>query len=68
MNQLLSALVVLAAVPYFAAQAIDLAAWPTRPVTVVVPFGAGGGVDTAARIVLPKLAERLGQQVVIDHM
>ena len=66
MNQLLSALVVLAAA--LSSAALAQAAWPTRPVTVVVPFGAGGGVDTAARIVLPKLAERLGQQVVIDHM
>ena len=43
-------------------------AWPDKPVTVVVPFGAGGGVDAAARIVMPKLAERLGQQVVIENV
>ena len=43
-------------------------AWPDKPITVVVPFGAGGGVDAAARIVLPKLAERLGQQVVIENV
>jgi tripartite-type tricarboxylate transporter receptor subunit TctC len=42
--------------------------WPDKPVTVVVPFGAGGGVDAAARIVLPKLAERLGQQIVIENV
>ena len=42
-------------------------AWPDKPITVVVPFGAGGGVDAAARIVMPKLSERLGQQVVIDN-
>ena len=66
MNQLLSALVVLA--DQLISRWTDDHPWPTRPVTVVVPFGAGGGVDTAARIVLPKLAERLGQQVVIDHM
>jgi tripartite-type tricarboxylate transporter receptor subunit TctC len=44
------------------------AAWPDKPVTVVVPFGAGGGVDAAARVVLPKLAERLGQQVIIENV
>lgn len=42
--------------------------WPDKPITVVVPFGAGGGVDAAARIVMPKLAERLGQQVVIENV
>jgi tripartite-type tricarboxylate transporter receptor subunit TctC len=43
-------------------------AWPDKPITVVVPFGAGGGVDAAARIVMPKLAERLGQQVLIENV
>ena len=42
--------------------------WPDKPVTVVVPFGAGGGVDAAARIVLPKLGERLGQQLIIENV
>ena len=35
---------------------------------MVVPFGAGGGVDAAARILMPKLSERLGQQVVIENV
>ncbi|MCC6249176.1 MAG: tripartite tricarboxylate transporter substrate binding protein [Rubrivivax sp.] len=42
--------------------------WPDKPVTVIVPFGAGGGVDAAARIVLPRLGERLGQQLVIENV
>ena len=42
--------------------------WPDKPVTVVVPFGAGGGVDAAARVVLPKLGERLGQQLIIENV
>ena len=42
--------------------------WPDKPITVVVPFGAGGGVDAAARIVMPRLAERLGQQIVIENV
>lgn len=43
-------------------------AWPDKPIAVVVPFGAGGGVDAAARIVLPKLSERLGQQLIIENV
>jgi tripartite-type tricarboxylate transporter receptor subunit TctC len=38
-----------------------------RPVTLIVPFPAGGGVDAVARIVAEKLAAGLGQQVIIDN-
>lgn len=41
--------------------------YPAMPITVVVPFAAGGGVDVAARIVMPKLAERLKQAIVIEN-
>ena len=42
--------------------------WPTRPVTLVVPFAAGGPVDTGARIMAARLSEILGQQVVIENL
>jgi len=42
--------------------------WPTRPVTTVVPFAAGGGTDLLGRIVAKRLAEVLGQQVVIENI
>jgi len=43
------------------------AAWPTRPVTWVVPYPAGGGSDTFARPIAAVLADRLGQPMVIDN-
>jgi tripartite-type tricarboxylate transporter receptor subunit TctC len=41
--------------------------WPQRPVTVVVPFAAGGNTDTVARILCQRLTEKLGQPFVIDN-
>jgi tripartite-type tricarboxylate transporter receptor subunit TctC len=41
--------------------------YPTRPITLVVPYPAGGGVDAMARIVADKLTAALGQQVVVDN-
>jgi tripartite-type tricarboxylate transporter receptor subunit TctC len=41
--------------------------FPTRPVTMVVPFPPGGGTDTGARIVAQKLTAKWGQQVIVDN-
>ncbi len=41
--------------------------YPARPVTLIVPFPAGGGVDAMGRIVAERLTASLGQQVVIDN-
>ena len=43
------------------------AAWPNRPVRVMVPYPPAGGADTTARIVFGKLGEMLGQQFVIEN-
>jgi tripartite-type tricarboxylate transporter receptor subunit TctC len=41
--------------------------YPSHPITLIVPFPAGGGVDVIGRIVADKLAAALGQPVVIDN-
>ena len=41
--------------------------YPSRPVTLIVPFPAGGGVDAMARITAERLTAAFGQQVVIDN-
>jgi tripartite-type tricarboxylate transporter receptor subunit TctC len=46
------------------AQAQD---WPTRPVTMVIPFAAGGAPDLLGRILAPRLAEYLGQSVIVEN-
>jgi tripartite-type tricarboxylate transporter receptor subunit TctC len=42
--------------------------WPTRPVTMVVPFAAGGGTDVLGRLIGRRLSEILGQQVIVENV
>ena len=58
---LIAALAVLAAAP---AQSQP---YPARPVTIVVPLGAGGGSDLLARLVAQRLERRLGKPFVIEN-
>ncbi len=63
-----SALTAIAAATLLSASAPAIAqAWPAGPLRIVVPFPAGGGVDTAGRLLGTKLAEAIGRPVVIDN-
>jgi len=59
------ALAVMTAAAFGIASAQD--AYPTKSVTMVVPFPPGGGTDTGARWVAQKLSEKWGQPVVVDN-
>lgn len=49
----------------FASQAQD--AWPSKPITVVVTYPAGGAADMLARLVAPRMSAALGQSIVIEN-
>ncbi len=42
-------------------------AWPNKPISIIVPFTAGGSTDTVARIMADHLSKRLGQPVVVEN-
>ena len=51
----------------FPAFAVGQAAWPRKPITLVVTYPPGGGADAMARLIAPKLGEALGQAVVVEN-
>jgi len=59
--------VLLAAVLAGSLQPALAQAWPAKPVTVIVPFPAGGGTDAFARPLFAQLTKQLGHQVIIDN-
>jgi tripartite-type tricarboxylate transporter receptor subunit TctC len=69
-HRLLVAAFALALTPLAWAQATATGpgpAWPTKPIRMIVNFAAGGSTDVIARSMAPKLAEALGQQVVVEN-
>ncbi len=67
-RSVLAAIVLAAAAPFGAfAQANAAADWPTRPVTLVVPFPAGGLSDVIGRQLATLLQEELGQTIVVEN-
>ena len=55
------------AVCSFALALPALAAWPERPIKILIGYAAGGSTDVVARLIAPKLSEKLGQPVVIEN-
>jgi tripartite-type tricarboxylate transporter receptor subunit TctC len=62
MRRYLAALVLLAGATFAHAQA-----WPAKPVKIIVPFPAGGPTDVLTRVLADKLAQSLGQPVVVEN-
>ena len=60
-------LLAIAGLALLAVQAQAQSTWPSKPITVVVPFPAGGGTDAFARPLSAQLTKQLGQQVIIDN-
>lgn len=56
-----------AATTVLASSAWAQAAWPSKPITLIVPFPAGGPTDVVSRIVGKELSERLGQPVIVEN-
>jgi tripartite-type tricarboxylate transporter receptor subunit TctC len=55
----------------FTASALTTAAaqdWPTRPITLVLPYAAGGPVDVVGRLVAPRMSELLGQPIITENV
>jgi tripartite-type tricarboxylate transporter receptor subunit TctC len=51
-----------------AATAQDAASWPSHPITLIVPFAPGGGVDASARLQAAVMSDFLGQTIVIENV
>jgi tripartite-type tricarboxylate transporter receptor subunit TctC len=69
-RQVRKLLIAIAAAALLSALAIDAAAadrFPSRPVRIIIPSGAGGITDILGRVIAAKLTEGLGQQVVVDN-
>ena len=60
-----AAAAILMACPYSASA--QTPAWPNKPITLIVTYPPGGGADAMARLVAPKMAEALGQSVVVEN-
>jgi tripartite-type tricarboxylate transporter receptor subunit TctC len=63
----LAAALLLGGLPATETAAAEAAAFPSRPLRLIVPFPAGGGADALARLIMPRVAQHLGQPIVIEN-
>ena len=61
-------LITLALLGIYATSSPALAAWPEKPIRLIVPFAPGGSASSSARLTANKLSEVLGQQVIVENM
>src|SRR5689334_13065417 len=50
------------------AQPAHTQGWPARPITLLVPYGAGGPTDVVGRLFAKRMAETLGQQIIVENV
>ena len=55
------------ALPALSRTALAQASWPDRPIRVIVPFAAGTSTDIMTRLVTPRMAQELGQPIVVEN-
>ena len=55
------------AIVFAIAPALHAQPYPSKPIRIIIPFPAGDSLDTMSRLIAPKLAERLGQNIVVDN-
>jgi tripartite-type tricarboxylate transporter receptor subunit TctC len=67
MKPISTALLALTAALTLPITAANAQTYPTQPIKIIVPFTPGTGMDTIARVVAPKLSERLGQPVIVQN-
>ncbi len=67
MKRIITLAALVAASLTFSSPALHAETYPARPVRMVVPYAAGGGVDIVARAVGQKMATVLGQPVIVDN-
>ena len=56
------------ALAFFALGAAGAAEYPTKPVTVIVPFAAGGPTDVIARLIGDHMSRTLGQPIIVENI
>src|SRR5258708_27142228 len=68
MKRLIAILTLAALAPIAAAEVATAQTYPTRPLTLNVPFAAGGPTDTIARVIAQRMSAVLGQSIIIENV